>query len=392
MMKNETIVDVQVYGKVVDVFVPNLKSKAGKRYAFVRFIKVDDMDRLVGNLCTLWVGRFHLHANDVRYERPSKPTPSVNNPSSQTRKHNVSYATAVKNTKSSNRSFDLGPPAVVLDDTCVNDGDFSRHVMGRVKDLNSIPNLKMILTKEGLREIKLSYLGGEERIVWVDIEGIPLSVWSHATFFKIGKKWGDVMNIEESTGSLFARKRLCIKTNLAENILETFKVIFKGKIYMVRAKELFTWTPCFMEYNDTDYTSDDESFCGVKNKPTESPLDEDVLKDNSRAVHSTAKDPIVSEPFSEFSTTFHARKTLNGGSILDVLDNIIKLDRFLISDGIFSAFPAITVVCLDRHLSDHRPIILHEIHTDFSPTPFRFYHSWFKREGFESMVEQAGIL
>ncbi|GJR94425.1 RNA-directed DNA polymerase, eukaryota [Tanacetum coccineum] len=66
-----------------------------------------------------------------------------------------------------------------------------------------------------------------------------------------------------------------------------------------------------------------------------------------------------------------------------------KLDRFLVSDGIFSAFPAITAICLDRHLSDHRPILLNEVHTDFGPTPFRIYHSWFKREGFDAMVELA---
>ncbi|GKD28682.1 putative RNA-directed DNA polymerase, eukaryota, reverse transcriptase zinc-binding domain protein [Tanacetum coccineum] len=66
-----------------------------------------------------------------------------------------------------------------------------------------------------------------------------------------------------------------------------------------------------------------------------------------------------------------------------------KLDRFLVSDGIFSAFPAITAICLDRHLSDHRLILLNEVHTDFGSTPFRIYHSWFKREGFDAMVELA---
>nr|GEV50033.1 putative RNA-directed DNA polymerase, eukaryota, reverse transcriptase zinc-binding domain protein [Tanacetum cinerariifolium] len=66
-----------------------------------------------------------------------------------------------------------------------------------------------------------------------------------------------------------------------------------------------------------------------------------------------------------------------------------KLDRFLVSDGIFSIFPTFTAVCLDRHLSDHRPIILKEIQTDFGPTPFRLYHSWFKRDGFDAMVELA---
>ncbi|GKF90279.1 RNA-directed DNA polymerase, eukaryota, nucleotide-binding alpha-beta plait domain protein, partial [Tanacetum coccineum] len=43
----------QSYGMVVDVYIPNRKSKAGKMFAFIRFIKVDNNDRLVGNLCTL---------------------------------------------------------------------------------------------------------------------------------------------------------------------------------------------------------------------------------------------------------------------------------------------------------------------------------------------------
>nr|GFA08020.1 RNA-directed DNA polymerase, eukaryota [Tanacetum cinerariifolium] len=49
-----------------------------------------------------------------------------------------------------------------------------------------------------------------------------------------------------------------------------------------------------------------------------------------------------------------------------------KLDRFLISDGVFSLFPSIAVVCLDRHLSDHRPVLLREVNVDFGPIPFRY--------------------
>nr|GEW34341.1 hypothetical protein [Tanacetum cinerariifolium] len=188
-------------------------------------------------------------------------------------------------------------PALVLDDTCVNVLDVTGQVMGRTKDANSIPNLRTILTNEGFMEVKLSYLGGlwvmiylnseetkmkllqhngvnswfeelkpvsqefvcNERIVWVDIEGIPLHLWSSSTFSRIGMKWGTVMDIEESPCSSFAHKRLCIKTSMAVNILETFKVIYKGKVFMVHAKELFTWSPCFLEYKDHGYLSEDES-------------------------------------------------------------------------------------------------------------------------------------
>nr|GEZ55845.1 RNA-directed DNA polymerase, eukaryota, nucleotide-binding alpha-beta plait domain protein [Tanacetum cinerariifolium] len=66
--------ECSAYGTVVDVFIPIKKSQAGKRFTFVRFIKVFDLDRLVKNLCTIWIGRHHLFANQARFERPPKPT------------------------------------------------------------------------------------------------------------------------------------------------------------------------------------------------------------------------------------------------------------------------------------------------------------------------------
>nr|GEX45633.1 RNA-directed DNA polymerase, eukaryota [Tanacetum cinerariifolium] len=68
-----------------------------------------------------------------------------------------------------------------------------------------------------------------------------------------------------------------------------------------------------------------------------------------------------------------------------------KLDRFLVSDGIFTLFPSITAICLDRHLSDHRPILLCEVHLDFGPIPFRFYHSWFDIDGFEDLIKRSWL-
>ncbi|GKA23216.1 RNA-directed DNA polymerase, eukaryota [Tanacetum coccineum] len=63
-----------------------------------------------------------------------------------------------------------------------------------------------------------------------------------------------------------------------------------------------------------------------------------------------------------------------------------KLDRFLVSEGFTSLFPHISAICLDKHLSDHRPILLREIITDYGASPFRIYHSWFKLNGFDQMV------
>ncbi|GKC71831.1 RNA-directed DNA polymerase, eukaryota [Tanacetum coccineum] len=66
-----------------------------------------------------------------------------------------------------------------------------------------------------------------------------------------------------------------------------------------------------------------------------------------------------------------------------------KLDRFLMSNGLLLAFPLISAICLDRHLSDHRPILLKEVFSDFGPTPFRFYHSWLELPGFDDLVSKS---
>ncbi|GJU76320.1 RNA-directed DNA polymerase, eukaryota [Tanacetum coccineum] len=66
-----------------------------------------------------------------------------------------------------------------------------------------------------------------------------------------------------------------------------------------------------------------------------------------------------------------------------------KLDRFLMSNGFLLAFPHISAVCLDRHLLDHRPILLKEVSSDFGPSPFCFFHSWLDFPGFDELVSKS---
>nr|GFA68602.1 RNA-directed DNA polymerase, eukaryota [Tanacetum cinerariifolium] len=354
----------------------------------------------------------------------------------------------------------------------------------------------------------------------------------------------------------------------ADNILKKFKVIFKGKVYIARAKELFTWTPIFLDHKESEYISDDESLHGAKNKSVWSQHGEDDLVDdsdvkgvsetffddkhpspNNSVCNSSEKEndhrgldlntatdkvssPLVHTKVMNNLQKVHENVTSNGesafnyshnahngGSILEVLDDMIrvgksmgyvmegdsagssggilcvweatifkkdyatvfdnfisiygtwisnnskvlivviyapqslshkralwdyissliarwngetivmgdfnevrsiderfgsmfnqsssrhfnhfimssglvdvkfegysftwshpsatkmsKLDCFLVSEGIISLFPSITALCLDRHLSDHRPILLREIHTDMAR--FRFVLSF----------------
>nr|GEV99388.1 hydroxycinnamoyl-CoA quinate/shikimate transferase [Tanacetum cinerariifolium] len=179
------------YGTVVDVFIPNKKSKAGKRFAFVRFIKVLNFDRLIENLKTIWIDRFHLSANPARFDRPKAPTFQKDKPVSSGnvtgfRQPNVQYHGG-SNVTVSTPSF-LLKPTLVLDDSCLVNRDLVNCVMGEVLQFSSINNLQ------------------------------------------IASKWGEMVELEDGYDDLFARKRICIKTSQTENILESFKIIVKRKI------------------------------------------------------------------------------------------------------------------------------------------------------------------
>nr|GFC22490.1 DIE2/ALG10 family [Tanacetum cinerariifolium] len=62
-------------------------------------------------------------------------------------------------------------------------------------------------------------------------------------------------------GCLYS-KRICILTTGKSNILETFKIIHKGKRFLVRAKETTGWIPDFDEQEEDNSKSKDEQSIG----------------------------------------------------------------------------------------------------------------------------------
>ncbi|GKE21507.1 RNA-directed DNA polymerase, eukaryota, nucleotide-binding alpha-beta plait domain protein, partial [Tanacetum coccineum] len=231
------------YGSVVDVFIPVKKSKAGKRFAFVRFIKVKDLDRLVANLCTIWIGRFHIHANVARFHRPLKPNTSIPRTSdfgtSKTLFDSVLKEGYHKEIVNSN-------PALVLDDTCIKDHDFSLSLMG-VGSWFSI-----------IKEASNSFVC-DERIIWVSIDGLPINAWTPNSLRKIASLWGEIVEWEISDSPSLLNKPLCLKTENNVVINECCKIIIQGKVYWIRAKETHAWIPNFAVTNLDFSSSDDES-------------------------------------------------------------------------------------------------------------------------------------
>ncbi|GKA13788.1 nucleotide-binding alpha-beta plait domain-containing protein [Tanacetum coccineum] len=306
------------YGHVVDSYIPNKRSKTGKRYSFVRFINVFNEDRLVNNLCTVWIGRHKIHANLARFKRPpvsgieiltknkgSKLGSSIHSKKQEVadkgfnvpNSSNNSFAQVVKGEKLYGGVETESGPAVVLDDECLADKDLSKSLLGRVKEFASLANLKVALCNEGFVDIKIVYMGElwvmlefgsqemiklfrdnlsvgswfscikqatlefvtEGRIAWVEIEGIPFKLWSNNTFKRIANRWGVLLDIDDQEETCYHSKRLCVHMKSGRSILENFKIIHRGKVFWVRASETTGWVPDFTDESDEDEPDDEMS-------------------------------------------------------------------------------------------------------------------------------------
>ncbi|GJY75790.1 RNA-directed DNA polymerase, eukaryota [Tanacetum coccineum] len=216
-----------------------------------------------------------------------------------------SFASILKEGSPSLSNPDLQTPAIVLEDSCLKERDFSMSLMGKLKrlergrrrrislkGLSRKPYLRLDRRFSSIKPASNSFVS-DERIVWVSLEGLPINVWTMNTFSKVAAKWGDLVVWEDSE----------------ENSLSC----------------------------------------------------------------------LIDIPLGGYSYTWSHK----------LASKMSKLDRFLIFEGLMAMNPTLSCLCLDRHLSDHRPIIMFESLLDYGPTPFRMFHSWFEMEGFYKFVEDS---
>ncbi|GKD36445.1 nucleotide-binding alpha-beta plait domain-containing protein [Tanacetum coccineum] len=220
------------YDHVVDTFIPTKRSKNERRFGFVRFINVFNEERLVNNLCTVWIDRFKLHANIARFHRPPLKEKNVipkkdgggkSSNSYVFKKHrgfnggSNSYVHVVKGQNKSGIRESVVPHALVLNDECLLSKDLSKSLLGRVKQFVSLANLrKAVLLEFGsddsmklfqdnvsigswfsqLKQATMKFTN-EGRIAWVEVEGIPFKLWTDNTFKRIATKWGELLDIDD---------------------------------------------------------------------------------------------------------------------------------------------------------------------------------------------------
>ncbi|XP_071728915.1 uncharacterized protein [Rutidosis leptorrhynchoides] len=83
---------------------------------------------------------------------------------------------------------------------------------------------------------------------------------------------------------------------------------------------------------------------------------------------------------------------INGKRFTRISDDGLKfskLDRFLVLDNFLKLWEDLSVIALDRRLSNHCPLILREKIIDFGPKPFKVFDEWFNCEEIGDIILDA---
>ncbi|GKC13564.1 RNA-directed DNA polymerase, eukaryota [Tanacetum coccineum] len=248
-------------GVVADVYIARKLSKSGRRFGFVRFIKNPDQANLLEDLNKIWIGSHHLFASIARFDRKqnSQPNQSHQKQSNNTKPHETghashttggrSYASVLNGKEGTQKPVLAGPITknITLENSDLLElSDTSSVVLAKVRDVHLIINIYRVLKKEGFSDFKCKYMGGlwlwiefssdesrlkfqkntemelyftqrklvshnfipDERMIWIEIDGLPLNAWTTNAFKKIAGNWGETVFVDEDADENIANGRI----------------------------------------------------------------------------------------------------------------------------------------------------------------------------------------
>ncbi|GJV89966.1 RNA-directed DNA polymerase, eukaryota, reverse transcriptase zinc-binding domain protein [Tanacetum coccineum] len=179
------------FGRLVDAFIANKRSKGGKRFGFICYVGVNDITSFVRSLSNIWIGSFHLYVTTARFQRPNSIKPNLNpkphashngamenpNPKPKNTTRNStdiptgkpSFVSVVHgSTKSStNTSQPVKSRTVSLtDQDLIRIDDATTVLLVKLKDIKSMSNMHLICKDEGSVDLKIHHIGG----LWIWIQ------------------------------------------------------------------------------------------------------------------------------------------------------------------------------------------------------------------------------
>ncbi|GJV30473.1 RNA-directed DNA polymerase, eukaryota [Tanacetum coccineum] len=267
-------------GTIVDVYVAQKLSKMGRRFGFVRFIKVKDTKEVEKRLCDIWFGNYHVFASVARVKRKesnmNRQDYHVNKKEGKVRmqqdgmRNGRSYAKAVAGEKPKNVEQVQEMRSMIIEKKELTGlTDVSSTILEEVREPTSIPNLMNLCCEEGFSNINIRHVGGlwvwvacengkvsrkfttnmgiqqlfkslrplssefvvNERLVWLEISKLPLCAWNSCVFKKIATLWGEVLFADEDESNSLEIGKVYVKTANMAAIQEPVLVDIEGKKY-----------------------------------------------------------------------------------------------------------------------------------------------------------------
>ncbi|KAL4561270.1 hypothetical protein LXL04_033434 [Taraxacum kok-saghyz] len=209
----------QAYGTVVDVFIPQKRDIANRKFGFVRFIRIINPAIFVQTLQNIWIGSYKARVSIAKYQ-PNHQNNGERNP--------LPTAPTLQPTKPSKIKMLSDAASVDL---------MQCFLVGVTEDFQALMNIPSFTEVEGCPNIEMRYLGGLkmllefednqvktkflsetehvwkkwfkemypwdinenfcERIASILIHGLPQHAWCEEAFSVIASTWGKVIIPEE---------------------------------------------------------------------------------------------------------------------------------------------------------------------------------------------------
>ncbi|GKC49392.1 hypothetical protein Tco_1072137 [Tanacetum coccineum] len=229
----------------MDALIANKRLKSGKRFGFVRFNCIKNEEEFAKVLANIWIGSFHMFALVARFQRHGKTEAKNTEVMAKSFGHIL-----VNIQKRWNKSLHITNNPMHL--------TYMEVALVKVKNVETMSNIYLILNDEGFDKVKIHYIGGfwlwlqlnsptlptiatplrdrvlisgnpcnafknntnlksffittipvsknsyvDERMVWVKISGLPLCSWGSNAFIKVASLVGKFMFIEnDNTGDI----------------------------------------------------------------------------------------------------------------------------------------------------------------------------------------------
>ncbi|GKA87162.1 RNA-directed DNA polymerase, eukaryota, reverse transcriptase zinc-binding domain protein [Tanacetum coccineum] len=181
--------ECESYGRIVNAFIPNKRSKAGKRFGFVRFIGGKNEERLASSLASIWIGSYHLFASVARFNRQEKK--------------DVLLKKVVENKVDRQEPKKKQP--TLSDQELVQISD--SQAVALVKACNAFKSnntLKSFFSS--VKSVSKNFYV-DERMVWVEISGLPLCAWGSNAYKKVASLMGKFMFFDNDSSTAISLGR-----------------------------------------------------------------------------------------------------------------------------------------------------------------------------------------